>query len=513
MSWDEAAIGYNGFGIWTVHRDEWLHRIPIAFKSFGDFKAPFVIYVNGFFTLLFGLNLWAVRLPFVLFAVGTVIGVVIWVYLMLQYFIPSEEFWTEHKKSLQGTLIGSAVLIAFSPWHIFFSRASFESGVALCFVIWGGIFFLSSLRSTRPKMKYLLTFASVLSLVLSLYTYHSAKIFVPFLVLLVFSFCRKQIFSNKKLYFYSSIFGILLLLPLVANTVWGNGSERLSQTSILAESNLSIAQKMMGVGSNFLTHFSIPFLVDGQTPTLRHGDGKWGVLYLTELLLTILTFSYLCFQKYKKNNTPFIQALYKLSLFAFLWIIIGIIPASIGFEVPHSNRALFSYPGYVVIESVGIFLILKEISEHKAIQTNSNLILKAIFGVGLIIHLFLVVSFFHDYFTKYEGDSVSAFNYGYEQAFQKIIPLENEVDNVVVTSAYGQPYIYALFFRHTNPIFYHGGSLFKYIFPDKVTVGDLMRKNALIIATPEEIDPSLADSLVIAPNGEVRFVIIRTKSE
>ena len=52
MSWDEVAIGYNGYGIATVRRDEWLNRLPITFKSFGDFKAPLAIYINALFTLV-----------------------------------------------------------------------------------------------------------------------------------------------------------------------------------------------------------------------------------------------------------------------------------------------------------------------------------------------------------------------------------------------------------------------------------------------------------------------------
>ncbi|NCQ11990.1 MAG: hypothetical protein GW809_07600, partial [Bacteroidetes bacterium] len=63
MTWDEAAIGYNGFAIFNTRRDEWLQRLPVSFQSFGDYKAPLAIYLNGIFTYLFGLNLFAVRLP------------------------------------------------------------------------------------------------------------------------------------------------------------------------------------------------------------------------------------------------------------------------------------------------------------------------------------------------------------------------------------------------------------------------------------------------------------------
>ena len=66
MTWDEAAIGYNGFAIWQTHRDEWLELMPTSFRSFGDYKAPLAIYLNGLFTAVLGMKLWVVRLPFVL---------------------------------------------------------------------------------------------------------------------------------------------------------------------------------------------------------------------------------------------------------------------------------------------------------------------------------------------------------------------------------------------------------------------------------------------------------------
>ena len=71
MTWDEAAIGYNGHAIVVARRDEWLVKLPISFRSFGDYKAPLAIYINGIFTTLWGMNLWAVRLPF---ALANVVG-------------------------------------------------------------------------------------------------------------------------------------------------------------------------------------------------------------------------------------------------------------------------------------------------------------------------------------------------------------------------------------------------------------------------------------------------------
>src|SRR5258708_12008451 len=47
FTWDEAAIGYNAWGILTVHRDEWLSRMPLSFRSFGDYKSPLAIYITA----------------------------------------------------------------------------------------------------------------------------------------------------------------------------------------------------------------------------------------------------------------------------------------------------------------------------------------------------------------------------------------------------------------------------------------------------------------------------------
>lgn len=75
MAVDEVAIGYNGFAIWQARRDEWLEFLPISFRSYGDYKAPLAIYINAFSTAIFGLNLWAVRLPFTVFSILAVLGI------------------------------------------------------------------------------------------------------------------------------------------------------------------------------------------------------------------------------------------------------------------------------------------------------------------------------------------------------------------------------------------------------------------------------------------------------
>lgn len=515
MSWDEAAIGYNGYGIWTVRRDEWLHRLPISFQSFGDFKAPFAIYLNGFFTVLFGLNLWTIRLPFALIGLTTIIGMGALIYLLYSLFLQEKK---GDQQPLSITVILSTAIFAFSPWVLFFSRAGFESGMALSWTVWGVTFFLYALQLEKKK-QLISILVSVLFFAVAVYTYHSTKIVVPLIgIMLIFPFFS-TIKKHFKNFFIGAAFFVLLLSPLIFDSIcWseshcGKGSQRLSQVSILTKPDISIQEKIQTVTFNYLLHFTPSFLISGETTTLRHGDGKWGVLLITEFMTLIAVFFWLVIHTFtgKPINNQNL-ALSKIALFGFFWIFLGIIPAAIGTEVPHANRALLSYPGYLIVESVGIFLLCQFIFRQNNSSEKKILLYKTTLGMGILFHTLCVITFLHHYFTNYRQDSAAAFSFGYKEAFEVARQQEDSVNKILFTTEYGQPYIYALLFRKTNPIFYHGGSLIKYEFSDRVNEGDLQRENTLIIATPEEIPAELGDELVVAPNGEVRFVIVKSKN-
>ncbi|MBI3342280.1 phospholipid carrier-dependent glycosyltransferase, partial [Candidatus Curtissbacteria bacterium] len=72
LNWDEAAIGYNAFSILHTGRDEYGKLLPLAFRSFDDYKPPLYIYLTVPSVFAFGLTNLAVRFPSVLFGVLTV---------------------------------------------------------------------------------------------------------------------------------------------------------------------------------------------------------------------------------------------------------------------------------------------------------------------------------------------------------------------------------------------------------------------------------------------------------
>lgn len=532
MTWDEAAIGYNGHAILTTRRDEWLERLPVSFKSFGDYKAPLAIYLNGFSTFIFGMNLFAVRLPFALFGVGSVLGII----------LLTREFLSQTFKNLRIVELlsySSGLFLAVSPWHLHYSRAGFESGISLFFLIWGVFFlikFFNNLEKLFSNSKlfernfyssiFFLTFA-VLSSVLSIYSYHSAKITTPLLILFSIFYFRKKwyflLFGEKiikikflLLSFLAGFSTLFLLRPMILDSIYGNGLAR-SGTLVFGQ-NLSAFEMIKTVILNFSAHFSPAFLFLGETTTLRHGDGVWGVLFPTTWIIFTVTivYSLILFLLRRKALS---HSFHKNVLFGVVWIILGILPAGLGLEIPHSNRALLALPGFIIVVVLGISEFHNYYEKVAVANELKQLVFKSIFGMSILLHLLFFVSYLGNYYGNFAKKSAESFNDGYIEAFNFVIPYEEgidgnkEVDKIIFTSEYGQPYIYALFTRKTNPIWYQGGSLIKYEFKEDINVGDLSQKNAIVVAgISSELLAGNADHLIYGSDGEIRFKIFITEN-
>lgn len=487
MTWDEAAIGYNGFSVITTRHDEWLERLPISFRSFGDYKAPFAIYVNGLFTLAFGMNLWAVRLPFALAGVAAVLGM----------FLLIEVLFKSNKQVLKISFAG-ALLLALSPWHHHFSRVGFESGMALSIIIWAVFFQLTYFSQKNEKLKKVsLIFASLL-FVLSLYTYHSSKVFVPIFLGILFWLKRKEILNQSPKNLLLLIPSVLSAVPLLKDSFFGEGLTRANSTVF---SGSSFTGGILQAFENFIAHLSPNFLFMGYSDSLRHSDGQWGVLFVTTGILVAIGLSTLISDKNKKLSFSA-----KLGLG---WFLAGIVPAAIGTDVPHPNRALIALPGMLILASIGVSKILEKLKNDS---------IKSLAGLILGIHILLFVSYLSDYYGNYSKNSAEDFKDGYIEAFELARNYEQgtngypKVDQIVFTSKYGQPYIYALFVRETNPIWYRGGSLNTYLFMDQVGVGDLSRKNALVVGTPEDELPfERADHVVLNSAQKPVFYVFKTE--
>lgn len=502
MTWDEAAIGYNGYAVIQTRFDEWLQRLPISFKSFGDFKAPLAIYLTGFFVSLFGMNLWAVRLPFAISGVLAVWGMIKLTAKILPIHQPLSKKRTTLSSESLGLLAG--LLLAISPWHLHFTRVGFESGLALTLIIWGtyalaSYFLISSKTSLFKRLSFLL--GGLTLLVASMYTYHSPKIFVPVFLISLVAIHWKVLMSKWREFVIGTSFFGLLLLPMIIDSFFGEGLTR--GGSLIFSQSRSIIELAQLFLHRLLVHLSPAFLTGGWTDSLRHGTEQHSVFLATVFVVMIVGLVGLTTQSIKKQGG---HSWLKISI---LWIFLGLLPAALGDQYPQANRALLALPGFIWLAISGWQILVDwlrlGVGKIKLPAIVCNLLLIAALLVNCTFYL-------HHYYQYFASASANDFNEGYLEAMELVVKYEKgidgmpPVDKIVFSNQYGQPYIYALFAHRTNPIWYQGGSLNKFQFLDKVDINHLSTKNTLVVATKhDDVVGQEPVHQVVTNSGEIRF--------
>lgn len=506
---DEAAIGYNAYSLLHSGKDEYGTPWPLNFKSFGDFKPGLYFYAVMPFVSILGLNEWAVRLPSAILGIGTVI---------LIYFLAKEIF----KNRWVGLL--SSFLLSISPWHLHFSRGSWESNMATFFISLGVLLFLWGLKN------FYFLWWSMLSLLASMYAYQSPRLIVPVLLLLLGFLYRDKIIHitadvgiRKKIILTTLL--IILSIPLGLQFASGGGSARFEGLSFLADmgptsrvnelrgehENLEslwaviLHNKLTAYGPQFLghylDHFRPDFLFIQGDPIIRNKVPEAGQFYLIESLFLII--GAVALIKLKYENTKLL----------ITWILIAPLASSMTFQTPHALRALNLVIPLTVIMGYGLWFTLNSLKRiWKGVLT---------LGIGIIL-LFDFVHYMESYYVHYPKRYPEAFEYGFKEMVEKLEKYEALYNNVVITDKYDQPYILVLFYKKYDPQKYQPqaklsprdkfnfGTVrsfdkfeFREIIPEEVK----KTANTLFLGTDQEIpkDAKIIDK-VFFPNGEVAFL-------
>ncbi len=471
LSWDEAAIGYNGYGIVSVHRDEWLVKMPVTFKSFGDYKAATAIYLDAVSTKVFGLTPFGIRFPMAAAGVVTVLA---------SYAIASHLF-KDRRYALFVML-----LVAVSPLNIHYSRIAFESGIAVCVVALAVACYLHAKKN--PWILYPLSAAFF---VLSMYTYHSTKISAPLIVLVLFIHFLKRRRKQILPVVFACLVGVLLLFPLVKETIQGKAGERFYMTSALLENQQwkSVPEIVAVVVRNTVVHFSPGFLLFGESSTYRHGNNVFGVLGHVEFLLMLPGVIYVCIRARGRKN-----------LWVLALLFVSLLPAVISNDAPHSNRAHGIIPWVQLLAGYGLFVLEGKFSQHK------TWIMRVVVGCVLLTTVWYAIQYARVYSTVASQD----FQYGYLDAVSVARQKEADVSTVLFTSAYGQPYIYVLMAKKLTPIQWQQGALSNYELRDISWESDKNRKDTLIVGTGNEITADAEHIIheIKDPNDRVVFRIV-----
>lgn len=478
-TWDETSITYNAWGLSLWNRDEWAERLPLAFRSFGDYKAPLLFYVLAVPFKLFGLWIPLIRVVSALFGIGLVVAT---------YFIAKHLF-----KSYKNIGFLSGLLVALSPWAINFSRVGFEANVSLMLVAVAVLFFLKGLTNAKVQAVAMLFFAG------SMYAYHSAKITTPLLVVLMGFIYRKSLFRTIKTTISSGIIFIVAVIPLLYSTFFGRGFER-GMTMIFFDENhqmrngVSIATEFI---QNIGRQVSPSFMIGGiDAVGLRHLTPGYGIIYGIELPFLILGLIALL----KKKSSERILLLG--------WLVLGVLPAVLSHQTPHAVRSILMMPALQLITAFGWIQYV-----HFA-RPQTSIVKKGLIGMPVVVLGISVVGYLTTYYGSYAIKSAYDFQVGYRQALEIARDLGRTKEKIIVTDAYGQPYVYVLLTNKITPQEFLSGALANYEF--HAVTWPYGKPKSVVVGTPKEIpvtDPAVEALVTIPGTKEVVFVIATTPDE
>ena len=489
LTWDEVAWGYNAYSLGIDGRDEFGRFLPFNYlESFGDFKPPMYAYLDIIPIKIFGLNEFAVRFPSALFGLLTV---------LITYFLTKRIFFDSKSKELYALF--SALFLAISPWHIMLSRAAFEANIATFFLA-GGIWLF--LKGVQEKKWYVVI--SIIFFVFSIYTFNTARIVVPILVLFLGILFRKKLIENKKQTFVAVIVGVLLVLPILGFLFSPQASLRFREVNIFSDpkvieiANQEIANddntfwskilhnRRFAYGVSYLRHYfdnfnpSFLFIKGDGNPKFSTQDV--GQMYLWDLPFFIIGI-FLIFRK-KEGNWWLVP----------VWLMVGIIPAATARETPHALRIEATLPTFQVLTAYGFsqFLFITKKMKHFKM-------LVAFLGFLLFANFFY---FFRNYYVHYPYEFSGEWQYGYKDSIEYVKSVRNSYDKVYITNELGRPYIYYLFYTKTDPSIFRERSSVrrdvfgfvtvdgfgKYQFLNSTTQISNKGKN-LFINTPKNVPP------------------------
>ncbi len=449
--WDEASLGYNAYSILQTGRDEYGTWFPLSLRSFNDYKPPLYVYLAVPSVAVFGLTTAAVRLPSAIAGILAVLGT---------YVLVKELFQKTDDREKVAMI--ASLLLAISPWHIQFSRIAFEANAGVTLNIYAVYFFIRGVKDKTGLMISAILFA------LAMYAYHSERIFVPLLVVLLFIVCRTHLWPPKKRAITIAVItGLCLTLPLFFVLTDKNALMRLKGTSSfqkqteLLSGNIKKLEYDRSKGywlaelfdnrrvefakviiRGYLSHFSPKWLfITGDHE--RHHAPDMGLLYLWELPFIAIGIYTLIRRKQMGDRL------------LLAWWFIAPVAASPTIDLPHSVRTLVFLPTFQVFTAVGLMTVYARLRAFKSLWVEMAVIGGALVIVGLFAY------YVHMYFVHTNLEYSKYWQYGYEQAVKYAEAYKHEYKKVVVSTDLEQPYIFFLFFTRFDPKTYlaQGGTV------------------------------------------------------
>jgi 4-amino-4-deoxy-L-arabinose transferase-like glycosyltransferase len=513
-SLDEVSIGWNAYSILQTGGDEYGIKFPLLLRAYDDFRPALYVYTVIPFVKLFGLEVLSVRLPSVILSIFSIVGVYFLVRELI--FIHLGGAAQQHPRGGRMDSSGvkrvniiaffSSFLLTISPWHIYISRLGHETNLAFALSIFAIFFFLKFINT----YKNIYIYGSSILLALSFYAYQAEKIFIPLMVIFLALIFRNELLIKKKQLLIAVALSLVILIPVLHETLSSNGLIRLKGTSafdtnqsiyIQAAENRLVAKKdgdllkelinnnrvvsLNIFAQNYISHFNPQWLFTNKLDDFKAPNV--GLLYIWELPLILIGLFFLFSKNFEKKKRITILG----------WIIMSPVAASITTGSPHAMRAYNFLPTFQILSAIGLVFIYSIIK---------NDIVKKTFILCLsIIILGYTLYFFKQYFFVFPKEHSDSFQYALQGAVKFVVENEDKYDKVVFSNHGNlyQSYMFFLFGSVYDPRLYNeeGGSVSggfaethmfgKYIFRPIKWMDEMKDPNILYVGNVDDFPQNL----------------------
>ena len=444
---DEVAIGYNAYSILRTGRDEYGARLPLTFRSYGEYKRPVYIYAAIPSIAVFGLTPLGVRLPAAILGALSVPAMYAVGVLLLRRWQPA---------------LAAAAFLAISPLHLQFTRAAREVAwlVLAVLLLVAALLAAFHARKARPGPLYA---GAALAFLLAAYSYPSGPLFAPLLALLLahaYWPCPQR--APRAWLLGAAAVIVVGALPLAIQFVDGRARTRIAQASIFSRDVvLEVAQRRMAqdrrdgapwllqhpwaVGARlavdgYLSHVSPQFLFTRGDMEWRHRSSDMAHLYLWDLPLLAAG----AVRLVRRWRWPAMQVVGG-------WLLIGPLAAAFSEHAPHAVRSIVMLPAWYLLAAIGWGTVWRWLRRR---GYERDWLLLLLFSAGFYLYMY------HRYYPLEQGRSWSS---GVLEGF-RAAQAEVEAgrfDRVVIAQQSGLNYAHALFATAYDPQAYlaQGGTV------------------------------------------------------
>jgi len=405
LNWDEIAAGYNAYTIANWGADEYGNKFPIVFKSFGDDKHPVHIYLTALVVKIFGLSDFSTRASSAAIGVFSVAAI---------YFLA--------KKLLKSEVAGlfSALFLAVSPYDLQFSRGLWEANFALFFLIAGCASFYVGLKKSSWLIPLSFVFWG-----LSFFSYHSAKVVVPPVVLLLFVMHLRRLVENKKT-LIGSLLVVLLFIGLIIKEPRILGLARINQTKFSQRDTMKYGSELDMILHNYKGYFSYSYLFQSGDQGPRGSVKVIGEFYKIDLILSLIGLAAIVLRKKWEALVLIIS-----------WLALAPIPGAVSAMEPSAVRGMFMIAPVILLSAYGASVPIS-LSKKNWVRG----------GVAILLIMFLgweAIYCLSYYFSEYPIKEAIEWQYGMKQVVDYLKKNPDYIQ-VYMDNIRQQPYIFFLYY-------------------------------------------------------------------